>query len=190
MTIRIHNKVAAQPGSASDELVTKGQLDTGVADAKNRANHTGTQTSSTISDFQTAVESVISAYLELGATPETLNTLNELAAALGDDPNFATTVSNYIADLDTRIDALEAGAGAARTYSALVGDGAASSFDVMHGWSLADKNKVLVEVVEVASGESVLVKINRIDTETVRVDFGTYAPTMNEFRVLLSEVIG
>jgi hypothetical protein len=30
------------------------------------------------------------------ASPETLNTLNELAAALGDDPNFATTVSNQI----------------------------------------------------------------------------------------------
>lgn len=29
--------------------------------------------------------------------PSTLNTLNELAAALGDDPNFATTVTNQIA---------------------------------------------------------------------------------------------
>jgi len=32
----------------------------------------------------------------LDAAPETLNTLNELAAALGDDPNFATTVANQI----------------------------------------------------------------------------------------------
>lgn len=31
------------------------------------------------------------------AAPGTLNTLNELAAALGDDPNFATTVTNNIA---------------------------------------------------------------------------------------------
>ena len=30
------------------------------------------------------------------SAPETLNTLNELAVALGDDPNFATTVSNEI----------------------------------------------------------------------------------------------
>lgn len=30
------------------------------------------------------------------AAPTTLNTLNELAAALGDDPNFATTVTNLI----------------------------------------------------------------------------------------------
>ena len=33
----------------------------------------------------------------LGAAPETLDTLNELAAALGDDPNFAATVAAQIA---------------------------------------------------------------------------------------------
>ena len=32
------------------------------------------------------------------SSPETLNTLNELSAALGDDPNFATTVTNQIAE--------------------------------------------------------------------------------------------
>ena len=31
------------------------------------------------------------------SSPATLDTLNELAAALGDDPNFATTVTNSIA---------------------------------------------------------------------------------------------
>ena len=39
-----------------------------------------------------------------GAAPEALNTLEELAAALGDDANFATTVTNAIAakaELDT-----------------------------------------------------------------------------------------
>lgn len=34
----------------------------------------------------------------LGSAPGTLDTLNELAAALGDDPNFATTVTNSIAE--------------------------------------------------------------------------------------------
>lgn len=33
----------------------------------------------------------------VSAAPATLDTLNELAAALGDDPNFATTISNQIA---------------------------------------------------------------------------------------------
>lgn len=38
------------------------------------------------------------------SAPETLDTLNELAAALGDDPNFATTVSNQIG---TKVDKVE-----------------------------------------------------------------------------------
>ena len=35
--------------------------------------------------------------------PETLDTLNELAAALGDDPNFATTVTNQIASKQDKL---------------------------------------------------------------------------------------
>ena len=47
--------------------------------------------------YQTAsqVSSAISNLVD--SAPETLNTLNELAAALGDDPNFATTITNQIA---------------------------------------------------------------------------------------------
>jgi len=41
------------------------------------------------------VDSSVSALID--AAPGTLDTLNELAAALGDDPNFATTITNSIA---------------------------------------------------------------------------------------------
>lgn len=41
------------------------------------------------------VDNAISALLD--AAPGTLDTLNELAAALGDDPNFSTTITNLIA---------------------------------------------------------------------------------------------
>ena len=40
------------------------------------------------------VQNTVSGFV--GAAPETLDTLNELATALGNDPNFATTVSNQI----------------------------------------------------------------------------------------------
>lgn len=43
---------------------------------------------------KTYVDNAVSALVD--SSPETLNTLNELAAALGDDPNFATTVSTEI----------------------------------------------------------------------------------------------
>jgi hypothetical protein len=41
------------------------------------------------------VQAAIAALVD--AAPGALNTLNELAAALGDDPNFATTVTNGLA---------------------------------------------------------------------------------------------
>lgn len=40
----------------------------------------------------------------IGSAPETLDTLNELAAALGDDPNFATTMTESLA---TKVDKVE-----------------------------------------------------------------------------------
>lgn len=46
--------------------------------------------------YQTALQVQASISALVDSAPETLNTLNELAAALGDDPNFATTVSNQI----------------------------------------------------------------------------------------------
>jgi len=45
-------------------------------------------------DYDTATNIVASI---TDSAPETLDTLNELAAALGDDPNFATTTANNIA---------------------------------------------------------------------------------------------
>ena len=41
----------------------------------------------------------------VNSAPETLNTLDELAKSLGDDPNFATTVANRIGTVDKKIDA-------------------------------------------------------------------------------------
>lgn len=41
-------------------------------------------------DIDTAISNLVS------SSPTTLDTLNELAAALGDDPNFATTISNQL----------------------------------------------------------------------------------------------
>lgn len=55
------------------------------------ADLTNKPTLLTQSDIDTSVANVVD------SAPETLNTLNELAAALGDDPNFATTITNQIA---------------------------------------------------------------------------------------------
>ena len=41
------------------------------------------------------------------SAPATLDTLNELAAALGDDPNFATTVATQIGNKVDKVDGKE-----------------------------------------------------------------------------------
>ena len=48
--------------------------------------------SNAIPDVQSAIAGLVD------SAPQTLDTLNELAAALGDDPNFATTVTNALGD--------------------------------------------------------------------------------------------
>ncbi|QWY84900.1 minor tail protein [Gordonia phage MScarn] len=59
------------------------------------------------------LNAAISAALDqvIDGSPGALDTLNELAAALGDDPNFATTVSTQIATKADKIRKVIAGAG-------------------------------------------------------------------------------
>lgn len=59
----------------------------GITDAYASNNPSGYQTAAQVA---TAISGLVD------SAPTTLDTLNELAAALGDDPNFATTVSNSI----------------------------------------------------------------------------------------------
>jgi len=164
---KFYGQIQFEPGTAAGDGVTKTQLDAAEANAKSRANHTGTQPSSTISDFQAAVETVVAAYLEIGATPATLNSLNELAAALGDDPNYAATTASQLAALDGRLDTLEGAGSAAPTMHTLA---AGTSSIVTHGKG----RRVIVQVVEIASGQIVfpVVTGNGASSNTVTIDFG------------------
>lgn len=64
---------------------------TGVPLAPTAAPGTNTTQISSTAFVQAAIAAL------LDSTPGTLDTLNELAAALGDDPNFATTITNVLA---------------------------------------------------------------------------------------------
>ena len=57
-------------------------------------------------EVQALVDASVAALVD--SSPATLDTLNELAAALGDDENFAATIAGQISGLDTRLDVLEA----------------------------------------------------------------------------------
>jgi hypothetical protein len=88
------NGIIAKANSAiTGTLDVSGNITMGTALVATRTWVTGTALSgyATESYVTTAINNLID------AAPGTLDTLNELAAALGDDPNFATTVTNSIA---------------------------------------------------------------------------------------------
>ena len=74
----------------------KSEIPTKVSQLNNDSNY---QTSSQVS---TTVNNAISNLIS--GAPEALDTLNELAAALGDDPNFAATIS---AEIGTKVDKVD-----------------------------------------------------------------------------------
>lgn len=181
-TAVFHSKISAQAGTASNEVVTKSQLDTAEANAKNLANATNLLPTSKIANFQADVDARVQVVVD--AAPAALDTLNELAAALGDDANFAATVNGQLTSLDGRVDALEASSGTAG-YKANIGDNALSTFTVTHGLGTVD---VVVNVVEVATGQTVYPVVTRTAPNTTSVDFGSTVPTANQFRVLVTAV--
>lgn len=62
---------------------------------------TGSTAWSSLAYFQPAAQEIISQIVD--SAPSTLDTLNELAAALGDDASFATTVTNALSDKQDKV---------------------------------------------------------------------------------------
>ena len=71
-----------------------------AANAASGINDAAPSSSTTYSSSK--IEAVVAALVD--AAPGTLDTLNELAAALGDDPNFAATLAAQIGAVNTRVD--------------------------------------------------------------------------------------
>jgi len=83
-------------GSTSVTMVTAVANDSHTHDGR---YYTETEVNSLLSANATASNNYTDVAIAnlIASAPGTLDTLNELAAALGDDPNFATTVTNSIA---------------------------------------------------------------------------------------------
>ena len=96
MAIYLGNHLALQNGVSALNFALKANLAspafTGTPTAPTAAAGTNTTQLATAAFVQAALAALAD------SAPETLDTLNELAAALGDDPNFATTITNLIAE--------------------------------------------------------------------------------------------
>ena len=90
-----HNHIISNVDGLQTALDLKAPLSsptlTGTPSAPTATGGTNTTQIATTAFVRTEISSLVD------AAPGTLDTLNELAAALGDDPNFATTVTNSIA---------------------------------------------------------------------------------------------
>ena len=76
-----------------DDYYTKNEIDTKL---NSKANKTTTLSGYGITDAYTKTQVDKKVSDLVNSAPETLATLNELASALGNDPNFATTIATQI----------------------------------------------------------------------------------------------
>ena len=88
-------------GNVTAQTVTAGNLNVSDWDNAYAWGDHSLAGYATSSEIATAINDVID------AAPEALNTLDELAAALNDDANFATTVTNSISSVSSRVTTLE-----------------------------------------------------------------------------------
>lgn len=152
-------------GITADTLGTSSE-----AAVLSRANHTGTQLSSTISDFNTAADARAQAIVDalVDAAPGTLDTLNELAAALGDDPNFSTTITNSIAAKTGK-------------FAANIGNGALQTFTVNHALGTTD---VTVSIRQNSDGAMLDAQVVITDANNVQITTNS-TPTTDQYRVVV-----
>lgn len=129
---------------------------------------TVTGASTTLATHPAGVAAAIAALVD--AAPGTLDTLNELAAALGDDPNFATTISTNLAGkqpLDTDLTAIAALTSAANKGLQSTGAGTWALYD------LTAAGKALLDDADIAAQRTTLDVYSKTEIGDITTNFVT-----------------
>ena len=164
--------VVADEEVAADAAIALSKL---AVDPTDRANHTGTQPTSSIAGFDAAVKAIAdaSASAVVDGSPEALNTLKELATALGNDANFATTVTNRIAAIEQ-----------AKTRHVQAIPSGSTNVTITHNLG---ERYVHVTVYEVTDGSRVVFPyVASLGENQTRIAFNT-APASGQYQVVISK---
>lgn len=105
----------------------------------------------------------------VGSAPETLDTLHEIAEALGEDPNFATTILDSLAEKTKK-------------HVASVGDGTKTSFVLTHNLNTRDINVMIRQTASPYAMVMTDVEMTTVDTITVKF---AEAPTSSEYTITI-----
>jgi hypothetical protein len=141
-------------------------------------------TMSSNSDTKLPTQQSVKAYVDteisalVSGSPATLDTLNELAAALGDDPNFATTISTTIGGKVSQSLQIISGNG-------LTGGGNLTTNRTLAVGGTADRISVSADAVDIAStyvGQTSITTLGTIST-------GTWSGTVIDKSKLDDEVL-
>lgn len=106
----------------------------------------------------------------IASAPGALDTLKELATALGNDPNFAATITNLINTKTGK-------------YAATIGNGSATSFTVTHNLGTQD---VQVTIRENASPYAIVFADVQISNANAVTVLFASAPTSNQYKVIVT----
>ncbi|GHL95103.1 TPA: tail fiber protein [Escherichia coli] len=140
----INNALALKAPLASPAL-------TGIPTAPTAAQGTNNTQIATTAYVRAAISALV------GSSPEALDTLNELAAALGNDPNFATTMTNALAGkqpLDATLTALAGLATGANKLPYFTGTDTVSQTDLTSvGRDILAKTSTLAVIQYLGLGE-------------------------------------
>ncbi|UND56375.1 tail fiber protein (plasmid) [Escherichia coli] len=142
----INNALALKAPLASPAL-------TGIPTAPTAAQGTNNTQIATTAYVRAAISALV------GSSPEALDTLNELAAALGNDPNFATTMTNALAGkqpLDATLTALAALATGANKLPYFTGKDTVAQTDLTSvGRDILAKTSTLAVIQYLGLGETI-----------------------------------
>ena len=162
----------------------------------------------TPSDIETAISDLVD------SAPATLNTLNELASALGDDANFSTTITNQIGtkwtqdntkisnwdstyssvstnsadwnDVYSHVQTTSSSWGGAAGYTTDIGNNSDTTIEVTHN---LNTNYITYSLIDNNTNEFVNTQTSIVDANKIQFVFTT-APTTNEYKVVIISTDG